>query len=167
MLPRVAILGVAMLLAALPVWLTVLVDYEGFGGFPHRVNDEVGPGYHELLRWQDRGAILDFQRPGVLTWLVPPPVLFARAAHLRWPWPPALVRGGGVTAASWAARRWIDRRPFADLGLDLRPRRVADAAIGRAWPLATPTPPSEAVCHALKQIIKPVSRARLGDCLGR
>lgn len=48
----------------------------------------------------------------------------------------ALVRGGGVTAASWAARRWIDRRPFADLGLDLRPRRVADAAIGFAIGLA-------------------------------
>lgn len=48
----------------------------------------------------------------------------------------ALVRGGGVTAASLGARRWIDRRAFADLGLDLRLRRVADAAIGFAIGLA-------------------------------
>lgn len=44
----------------------------------------------------------------------------------------ALVRGGGVTAASWAARRWIDRRTFADVGLDFRLRRLGDAAIGFA-----------------------------------
>jgi len=88
--PRLAILGVAMLLAALPVWLTVLVDYDGFGGFPHRVSDEVGPGYSELMRWQLRGAILDFHRPPVLTWLLPAVALFARAPLLRWLWLPAL-----------------------------------------------------------------------------
>ncbi len=93
MIPRLAILGVAMLLAALPVWLTVLVDYEGFGGFPHRVNDEVGPGHNELMRWQLRGAILDFRRPPVLTWLLPAVALFARTALLRWLWMPALAFG--------------------------------------------------------------------------
>jgi hypothetical protein len=89
--PRLAILGVAMLVAAMPVWLTVLVDYDGFGGFPHRVNDEVGPGYQELMRWQLRGAILDFRRPMVLTWLIPAVLLLARAQLLRWLWAPALV----------------------------------------------------------------------------
>ena len=48
--PRLIVLGVAMLLAAMPVWLPLLVDYDGFGGFPHRVNDEVGPGFNELMR---------------------------------------------------------------------------------------------------------------------
>jgi hypothetical protein len=89
--PRLVVLGVAMLVAAMPVWLTVLVDYDGFGGFPHRVNDEVGPGYSELMRWQLRGAILDFRRPVVLTWMIPVVVLFARAAFLRWLWLPALA----------------------------------------------------------------------------
>jgi hypothetical protein len=97
-IPRIAVLGVAMLLAAMPVWLTVLVEYDGFGGFPHRVNDEVGPGYSELMRWQLRGAILDFQRPPVLTWLIPGVVLLARAAYLRWLWPPALAFAGLLAA---------------------------------------------------------------------
>ena len=89
--PRLIVLGVAMLIAAMPVWLTVLVDYDGFGGFPHRVNDEVGPGYEELMRWQLHGAILDFRRPTVLTWLLPAVLLFARVRLLRWIWAPALV----------------------------------------------------------------------------
>ncbi|HSK03376.1 MAG TPA: hypothetical protein VK932_19125 [Kofleriaceae bacterium] len=89
--PRLAILGVAMLLAAMPVWLTVLVDYDGFGGFPHRVKDEVGPGYGELMRWQLHGVLLDYKRPVVLTWLLPIAVLAARASFLRWLWMPALA----------------------------------------------------------------------------
>ncbi|HWU90663.1 MAG TPA: hypothetical protein VN253_25530, partial [Kofleriaceae bacterium] len=89
--PRLIVLGVAMLVAAMPVWLTVLIDYDGFGGFPHRVDDEVGPGYTELMRWQVAAAILDFRRPAVLTWLVPAVVFLGRAVFLRWLWMPALA----------------------------------------------------------------------------
>jgi membrane protease YdiL (CAAX protease family) len=42
----------------------------------------------------------------------------------------ALVRGGGVTGASYVCRRWVDRRPWRDIGLDLRPRRLLEAALG-------------------------------------
>ncbi|HMG57138.1 MAG TPA: hypothetical protein VK601_26745, partial [Kofleriaceae bacterium] len=42
-LVRLAVLGACLAAACLPVWLPLVVDYGGFGGFPHRVNDEVGP----------------------------------------------------------------------------------------------------------------------------
>ena len=48
---RLVVIGMCLAVATLPGWLTVIVDRDGFGGFPHRVSDEVGPGYQELARW--------------------------------------------------------------------------------------------------------------------
>ena len=96
-IPRLAVLGVCMIAATAPLWVPwLVVDYDGFGGFPHRVDDEVGPGYAGLLRWQLDGAILDFARPSVLTWLVPLAILLARppagtTVSLRWLGTPAFV----------------------------------------------------------------------------
>src|SRR5262249_31613756 len=66
-LVRLAVLGGCLAIAWMPVWLPLLVDYAGFGGFPHRVNDEVGPGFETLLGWYAGGGLLDFSRPVVLT----------------------------------------------------------------------------------------------------
>ncbi len=88
---RLTILGIGVLLATLPGWLTVIVDLEGFGGFPHRVNDEVGPGYRELMAWYGGGKVLDFGRFTILTWLLPIVIVFARVPFLRWLWAPAIV----------------------------------------------------------------------------
>lgn len=89
---RLLALGGCLLVAALPGWLTVIVDYAGFGGFPHRVNDEVGPGYQTLMQWQLTGHILDYRRPvAVLTWAIPVVVLLARTRYLRWLGAPAVV----------------------------------------------------------------------------
>jgi hypothetical protein len=91
MLVRLVILGACLLLASTPGWLTLVVDRDGFGGFPHRVGDEVGPGYKELTSWFTRGGLLDYARPMVLTWLVPVVWLFGRGSTLRWLWAPAAV----------------------------------------------------------------------------
>ncbi len=88
---RLAILGVCLFIAWMPIWLPLGIDYAGFGGFPHRVNDEVGPGFTTLLRWYVHGGILDFARPVVLTWTVLVVALLARARYLRWLWAPAVV----------------------------------------------------------------------------
>ena len=88
---RLAILGVCLFIAWMPVWLPLGIDYAGFGGFPHRVNDEVGPGFGTLARWYVHGGILDFARPVVLTWTLPVVALLVRARFLRWLWAPAVV----------------------------------------------------------------------------
>ncbi len=88
---RLVILGGLLIVATLPGWITLLVDYDGFGGFPHRVNDEVGPGFQGLLGWHVRGQVLDFDHIRVLTWSLPVALIFARAKYLRWLWTPALV----------------------------------------------------------------------------
>lgn len=99
-LHRLAVLGVALILTTAPVLLPLAIDREGFGGFPHRVSDEIGPGFHELQRWYAGGALLDFAPAGVgrriplLTLSLP--ILFAftsqqRRAPMRWLWPPAIV----------------------------------------------------------------------------
>jgi hypothetical protein len=90
-LGRLAILGVCLFVAWMPIWLPLLVDYAGFGGFPHRVADEVGPGFKTLLSWYAHGALLDFSRPVVLTWSLPVVALLARPRFLRWLWGPAAV----------------------------------------------------------------------------
>jgi hypothetical protein len=86
---RLIILGVLMLIAFMPIWLPLLVDYDGFGGFPHRVADEIGPGFKDLANWHFDGKLLDFPAPNetryhVLTWLFIPAVLFARGKYVRW-----------------------------------------------------------------------------------
>jgi len=93
-LGRTLILGAAMVIAWLPVWLPLVVDMVGFGGFPHRVADEVGPGFYGLGRWYRIGALLDWAQNGriaVLTWSLPVAIILCRARILRWLWPPALL----------------------------------------------------------------------------
>ncbi|HZJ63522.1 MAG TPA: hypothetical protein VFD36_08335 [Kofleriaceae bacterium] len=90
-LVRTAILGGCFGIAWMPIWAPLLIDYAGFGAFPHRVGDEVGPGFVDLARWFAFGAIFDYQRPMVLTWSLPAVIVFARARFLRWLWAPAVV----------------------------------------------------------------------------
>jgi hypothetical protein len=98
-LARGAIFAVGLTVALLPV-LVPFVDAAGFGGFPHRVGDEVGPGFKQLGKWFINGEILDWLDPknpqlgrrfGVLTWSLPVILLFARARFLRWLWAPAFL----------------------------------------------------------------------------
>jgi hypothetical protein len=90
-LGRLAILGVCLAITWMPIWLPLICDYEGFGGFPHRVPDEVGPGFGPLLRWFTRGSIFDHGRAIVLTGALPIVLLLARSRFLRWLWAPAVV----------------------------------------------------------------------------
>jgi hypothetical protein len=90
-LGRLAILGGCLLITWMPIWLPLVIDYAGFGGFPHRVGDEVGPGFGGLLRWYAFGQVLDYARPSVLTWSLPLVALFARTRFMRWLWAPAVV----------------------------------------------------------------------------
>jgi hypothetical protein len=91
---RLVVLGVLMIVAWMPIWLPLFGDYKGFGGFPHRVGDEVGPGFYELGHWYRSGMLLDFSpdtRWALLTWTLPVVVLFVRDRMLRWLWPPAVL----------------------------------------------------------------------------
>ncbi|HEY0480210.1 MAG TPA: hypothetical protein VGD37_21965, partial [Kofleriaceae bacterium] len=90
-LVRLAIFAVALAIACMAFWLPLVVDYAGFGGFPHRVNDEVGPGFGTLLTWYSHGGVLDYARPVVLTWTLPIAALLARGRFMRWLWTPAAV----------------------------------------------------------------------------
>jgi len=90
-LVRLAILGGCLVVTWMPVWLPLKLDYAGFGGFPHRVSDEIGPGFKTLGSWYVHGAILDHARPLVLTLSLPLVALLARARFLRWLWAPAVV----------------------------------------------------------------------------
>jgi hypothetical protein len=90
---RLGELGVLLLLGSACAWLPVLVDYDGFGGFPHRVADEIGPGFATLATWLRTGSVLDQGRLPVLTALLPIVAIFARAPWLpRW-WAAALAYG--------------------------------------------------------------------------
>jgi hypothetical protein len=90
-LVRLAALGICLVIACVPFWLPLVLDYVGFGGFPHRVGDEVGPGFTTLFKWYRHGGLLDFSRPQVLTWVLPVVLLFARGRMFRWLWAPAMV----------------------------------------------------------------------------
>lgn len=77
-------LGVLMIVGSASAWLPVLVDYEGFGGFPHRLPDEVGPGFKLLARWIRDGYLFDARRDlpavgsvGLFTWLLGPSFFLA------------------------------------------------------------------------------------------
>jgi hypothetical protein len=91
MFVRLCVIGACLAIATLPGWITVIVDRDGFGGFPHRVSDEVGPGYQELARWYTKGMILDNGRLTVLTWGLPLVLVFARMRFGKWLWAPALT----------------------------------------------------------------------------
>ena len=90
-LVRLVVIGGCLAVATIPGWITVIIDREGFGGFPHRVWDEVGPGYKELSRWYTKGEILDFNRLWILTLALPLVVAFGRMKFGRWLWAPALT----------------------------------------------------------------------------
>ena len=90
-LVRLVLLGACLAVATMPGWLTVIVDKSGFGGFPHRVNDEIGPGYQELMKWFTKGMLLDNFRIMILTYSLPLVFLFARTRFMRWLWAPALI----------------------------------------------------------------------------
>ncbi len=90
-LVRHAVFAVLLTISLLPILVPLVVDYAGFGGFPHRVNDEVGPGFKELGTWIINGQLFDVGRPMVITTLVPVVVLFGRSKFHGWLWVPALV----------------------------------------------------------------------------
>ena len=79
------------------MWLPLLADYAGFGAFPHRVPDEVGPGFTALLDWYVSRKVLDWNVVGtgtrwpLLTWALPAVLAFARGPILRWFWVPAAL----------------------------------------------------------------------------
>lgn len=90
---RLAILGGLLVVGSVCAWLPVLVDYDGFGGFPHRVADEIGPGFVKLWSWATHGQLLDQGRLPVLTTLLPMVAVLARAPWLpRW-WAAAIAYG--------------------------------------------------------------------------
>ncbi|MGE0870942.1 MAG: hypothetical protein AB7P03_20425 [Kofleriaceae bacterium] len=84
---RLIVLGALLLIATMPGWLTLYIDSDGWGGFPHRVDDEVGPGFTELGRWFATGAIFDYQRWTMITCALAIVLIAARDAALRWLWP--------------------------------------------------------------------------------
>ena len=97
---RILLLGLLLLVATLPGWITLVIDYKGFGGFPHRVNDEVGPGLVGLLVGRKdpsfsgyfQGEILDAGfGVHLLTWGAPLVLIFARDKILPWLWAPAFL----------------------------------------------------------------------------
>lgn len=93
-LVRGAILALGFGLAWMPIWLPLVIDSEGFGGFPHRVSDEVGPGFATLAKWYASGELLDWSdkrlglRLPLLTWSLPVIALLARSPFYRWLWAP-------------------------------------------------------------------------------
>jgi hypothetical protein len=98
-LHRLAILGAALVVTTAPVMIPLTVDSEGFGGFPHRVGDEIGPGFVGLAKWYAKGSILDYMPPdlgrriALLTFTLPVIVVFTvakRVSLMRWLWTPAL-----------------------------------------------------------------------------
>jgi hypothetical protein len=88
---RIVILGIGLAVATMPGWITMLVDAKGFGGFPHRVDDEVGPGFAKLALWHWNGLILDHGRVTVLTWALPVALALGRGKQLRWLWVPGIA----------------------------------------------------------------------------
>jgi hypothetical protein len=93
---RGALLAGLYLLTWMPVIAPLVIDRNGFGGFPHRVSDEVGPGFAGLWRWYHLGAILDWLpknvgvRLAIMTWAFPIALIFARGKVFRWLWPAAI-----------------------------------------------------------------------------
>jgi hypothetical protein len=97
---RLLVLGACYFVGSASAWLQVLVDYDAFGGFPHRVKGEDGPGFEGLQHWLRIGFFLDHDRwpPRVLTALLVPALvlsvsffLWRRARHLLALWLPSLA----------------------------------------------------------------------------
>ncbi len=89
---RLLVLGVFLLIGSASAWLPVIIDYVGFGGFPHRVGGE--DGWH-LKDVKDAlaGNVLDQGRPMVpiFTWLVPVIAIFVRSRWLPRLWAGAIA----------------------------------------------------------------------------
>jgi len=98
---RSFLLGVVLLIAMAPIWLPLVFDYAGFGGFV-RVGDEPGPGFGLLAKWYWHGKLFDWDRAGklanprVITALVPVALVFGRGRWFRWVWGPALLFALGL-----------------------------------------------------------------------
>ncbi|HEY1549401.1 MAG TPA: hypothetical protein VGG28_16355 [Kofleriaceae bacterium] len=99
-LHRLAILGGALVVTTGAILLPLVVDSEGFGGFPHRVADEIGPGFGGLSQWYIHGKIFDFvpkdmgARIPLITFALPIMIAFTmwkRVSLTRWLWTPGLV----------------------------------------------------------------------------
>jgi len=96
---RSALFAVLFIITTAAITVPMFVtDTAGFGGFPHRVSDEVGPGFKTLFKWFTSGAVLDFKpkhltetRLWILTVSVPVVLLVARARYFRWLWAPSLL----------------------------------------------------------------------------
>jgi hypothetical protein len=89
---RLSGLGVALMLAAATVWLPVIVHYDGFGAFPHRVIDEIGPGFVRMGHWLVTGKIIDAARKvPLMTMLLPLVAVFARGRWFAWLWAAAII----------------------------------------------------------------------------
>lgn len=88
---RLTLLGAALLVASASAWVPVIVDYAGFGGFPHRVEGEDGYGFLKLVHWYALGGLLDSGRVQALTWSLPLVLVLARARYLRWLWGAAIA----------------------------------------------------------------------------
>jgi hypothetical protein len=70
---RLMVLGALMLVGSASCWLQILIDYEAFGGFPHRLPDEAGPGFKLLAEWLLYGTLWDENRfQPVVSWLLMP-----------------------------------------------------------------------------------------------
>lgn len=120
-LHRLAIVGVLLMFTTAPVLLPLVFDREGFGGFPHRVGDEVGPGGWGLWKWWYSGHILDFipkdfpRRLPLLTWVGTPLALviafWKRPAMMRWLFPPAILFAVWLGAGPHAGKIGDDLLP--------------------------------------------------------
>lgn len=73
-LARLVVLGALMLVGSASTWLQILIDYEAFGGFPHRLPDEAGPGFRLLREWIVYGTMFDENRDvqPIVSWLLMP-----------------------------------------------------------------------------------------------
>jgi hypothetical protein len=92
---RIIVLGGLIVIGSASIYLTVFVDYAGFGGFPHRVPDEVGPGFGALWTWLYAGNTLDCAgwngRWRMLTALLPVVFVLGRDRALPWLWGGAIA----------------------------------------------------------------------------
>jgi hypothetical protein len=93
LLRRLVVLGLLLVAGSASAWVPVLVDYQGFGGFPARMMDEVGPGFAQLARWIAQGRLLDHGRLPALTLLLPFVLVLARGRWLPWLWAAAAAYG--------------------------------------------------------------------------
>jgi hypothetical protein len=100
-LGRLSLLGGLLVLGSACGWLPVVIDYEGFGGFPHRVADEVGPGPLGLLSNLASGAYLDEGRASVLSLMLLVSLLVAHRPALAWLWCSALGYLGLLAAGPY------------------------------------------------------------------